>query len=366
MLFDENGQRNVVISVENADSILESTLHTLKGKAKISHRITRFKGLKNNEQVAVIDLFAIQKRRKNVCRALVNFNKHQHVIDVVVLFGDLTEKFFEINYVRQGRLFLPDRLAFNDLSAEKSSRFISSIGGLKQNVPSLKNFAFDSIFQKEFIEYLRYQKDQLEFRVCHVSRKYTTFLFNSAYKNLLENYIQNELVDDLLGYKTVSSFVRISIFNQVENDLKKIGENFLVDRVIIDDFLEKMKPMLLLSDEKQEVTIGNLDFSTKEFKEKIESMQQQVAKYEKLYQSNKPNIRLIVYISSVVKDFIKDYIKNRFVFSFFGYSNFLNFFSVAAINQIRNDLKKISAFFSSITQETQEQGTQEAGETLES
>ncbi len=352
MLFDENGQRNVVISVESADVILESTLHAFKGKVKISHRITRFKGLKNNEQAALIDLFAIQKPRKNICRALVNFDKHQHVIDVVVLFGDLTERFFEINYVRQGRLFLPDRLAFNNSSAKKSSRFISSIGGLKQNAPSLKNFAFDPIFQKEFTEYLRYQKDQLGCYAHRVSRKYTTFFFNSAYKNLLESYIQNKLIDDLLGYKTVSNFVKISAFNQIENDLKEIGKTFLVDRVLIDDFLEKVKPMFLLSDEKQEATIGNLDFSAKEFKEKIESMQQQVAKYEKSYQSDKFNIYLVVYITSVVKDFIKDYIKNRFVFSFFEYSTFLNFFSVAAINQIRNDLKKISAFFPSITQET--------------
>ncbi|WQZ77409.1 hypothetical protein KVK84_06965 [Helicobacter pylori] len=328
------------MSIDNASVYLVSMVHAHKGSVKIFHKITRFNDLKKNEQAALIDLCAIKDNQsvKNVCRVVVIFNKHQHVENVEILWGNLSKKFFEINYVKQGILFLPDQLILNSSLGKKRSNilFLRQVGGVKKQEQPLEDFTLD---QKDFIDYVRRQRDKVACSIGYSQKSYT-FYTSLTYKHLVKSYSKNKLISDLLGYKTVSNFLMISIFNQIGNDLKKISEKCSVDEVLINDFLEKLKP-LIFNGEKQASTDK---FSDKQISACIESVQQQIKEYENLYRSVENRSVTTIYLNSIVQEIIKDHLNNRWVVSVFAYSTITDFFSFAVINQIRSDLKKLAAY----------------------
>ncbi|EMH42955.1 hypothetical protein HMPREF1430_00873, partial [Helicobacter pylori GAM96Ai] len=218
MLFNENGQRNVSVSIESASVSLVSMVHAHKGSVKVFHKITRFNDLKKNEQAALIDLRAIKDNQpvKNICRAVVIFNKHQHVANVEILWGNLSKKFFEMNYVKQGILFLPDQLILNSSLGKKHFNilFLRQVGGVKKQEQPLEDFTFD---QKGFIDYMRRQRDQLACSIGYLQKSYT-FYASLTYKRLVKSYSKNKLISDLFGYKTASNFIMIAVLNQIGND----------------------------------------------------------------------------------------------------------------------------------------------------
>ncbi len=336
MLFDENGQRNVSVSVESAFVTLVSTLYSCNGSAEVFHKITRFNNLKNNKQAALIDLYATADNQplKNICRVVVYLNKYQHVKDVNILWGYLSKEFFETNYIHHGILFFPNHLMLNNSLCKERFKlfFIKQIGGVKKQF--VKDFTLD---QKRLVEYIRHQRDELAYYIGCLPKSYS-FSVSLSYKDFIKSYVQNKVISDSFDYKSVSNFIKVALFNQIRSDLEKISKKGFIDEVFVNDFVKKLEPVVF-NNRKPILKVG-LGFSVKQINECVESVQQHLAECEDKDFKNNFCI-IIIYLNPFVHKIIKDYLNDQWVVSVFKYRNFSHFIRIAIFNQVGSDLEKL-------------------------
>ncbi|EMH42123.1 hypothetical protein HMPREF1430_00989, partial [Helicobacter pylori GAM96Ai] len=108
----------------------------------------------------------------------------------------------------------------------KDEHQIKKEATLEQQEQPLESFALVPAFLEEFIEHVRHQRDKV---ACYCETVFNDskirfqkegfgYSSNAMHKDIVRDYVKNNLIDSIFGYKKISHLIAVAVLNQIGND----------------------------------------------------------------------------------------------------------------------------------------------------